>query len=97
MEIRRRKDINMDRYSANKKIFDILAKSIDENRDMRFIQILWALGIINSKNDIIEDRFYEESEETLKKINTEFHKNTYAMYVHLCLISFSSTCIGVLL
>lgn len=68
----------MDRYSANKKIFDILAKSIDENRDMRFIQILWALGIINSKNDIIEDRFYEESEETLKKINTEFHKNTYS-------------------
>ncbi len=76
MEIRRRKDINMDRYSANKKILDIIAKSIDENHDMRFIQILWALGIINSKNDIIEDRFYEESEETLKKINTEFHKNT---------------------
>lgn len=78
MEIRRRKDINMDRYSANKKILDIIAKSIDENHDMRFIQILWALGIINSKNDIIEDRFYEESEETLKKINTEFHKNTYS-------------------
>lgn len=68
----------MDRYSANKKILDIIAKSIDENHDMRFIQILWALGIINSKNDIIEDRFYEESEETLKKINTEFHKNTYS-------------------
>lgn len=78
MEIKRRKDINMDRYSANKKILDIIAKSIDENHDMRFIQILWALGIINSKNDIIEDRFYEESEETLKKINTEFHKNTYS-------------------
>ena len=68
----------MDRYSANKKILDIIAKSIDENHDMRFIQILLALGIINSKNDIIEDRFYEESEETLKKINTEFHKNTYS-------------------
>lgn len=68
----------MDRYSANKKILDIIARSIDENHDMRFIQILWALGIINSKNDIIEDRFYEESEETLKKINTEFHKNTYS-------------------
>lgn len=78
MGTRRRKDINMDRYSANKKILDIIAKSIDENHDMRFIQILWALGIINSKNDIIEDRFYEESEETLKKINTEFHKNTYS-------------------
>ena len=78
MEIKRRKDINMDRYSANKKILDIIARSIDENHDMRFIQILWALGIINSKNDIIEDRFYEESEETLKKINTEFHKNTYS-------------------
>lgn len=59
----------MDRYSANKKILDIIAKSIDENHDMRFIQILWALGIINSQNDIIEDQFYEESEETLKKIN----------------------------
>ena len=78
MGTRRRKDINMDRYSANKKILDIIAKSIDENHDMRFIQILWALGIINSKNDIIEDRCYEESEETLKKINTEFHKNTYS-------------------
>lgn len=68
----------MDRYSANKKILDIIAKSIDENHDMRFIQILWALGIINSKNDIIEDRFYEESEETLKKINSELHKSTYS-------------------
>lgn len=58
----------MDRYSANKKIFDIIAKSIDENRDMRFIQILWALGIINKKDFLIEDRFYEESEETLQKI-----------------------------
>lgn len=68
----------MNRYISNKKILDIIAKSIDENHDMRFIQILWALGIINSKNDIIEDRFYEESEETLKKINSELHKNTYS-------------------
>lgn len=47
----------MDRYSANKNILDIIAKSIDENHDMRFIQILWALGIVNSINDTIENRF----------------------------------------
>ena len=58
----------MDRYSTNKKILDIIAKSIDENHDMCFIQILWALGIINKKDFLIEDRFYKESEETLQKI-----------------------------
>ena len=59
----------MTRYEANKKILNILAQTIENNHDLRFIQVLWKLGIINICNDcFIEDRFYEESETTLKKL-----------------------------
>lgn len=53
----------MDRYDYNKKILNIIKKEIEENKEFRFIQLLWKLNIINH-----EDRFYEESEETFNKI-----------------------------
>lgn len=59
------------RYENNIKILKHIAKYIDNNPQQRFIQILWNLGIINrieydSMN--IEDKYYEESEITLKKL-----------------------------
>ncbi len=36
---------------------------IDKNPDVRFIQTLWNLGIIDNN-----DRFYEESSDTLNKM-----------------------------
>ena len=45
----------MNRYENNKKILTKIAEFIERCPDMRFIQLLWALGIVNS-----EDRFYEE-------------------------------------
>ncbi len=59
----------MSRIKANQAIVNIVADYIKNNPNMRFIQALWALGIINQKNDcLIEDRFNEESEETLNKL-----------------------------
>lgn len=51
------------RYENNKKILEILNREVEEYPDFRFIQLLWKLGIVNN-----EDRFYEESNETLEKI-----------------------------
>lgn len=49
-------------------IQEILSMVLDEP-DIRFIQALWALRIVDRGEDmIIEDRFYEEPEETLKRI-----------------------------
>lgn len=58
----------MERLKNNQEILQILNDTALKYPDMRFIQILWVLGIINKKDFLIEDRFYEESEETLQKI-----------------------------
>ena len=68
----------MNRIELNRQILKELEEFIDSHPDMRFIQSLWALNIINSKpfynkglgyyEERIEDRFYEESSETLKRI-----------------------------
>lgn len=66
----------MNRQEANKKILEIVTSEVENNSDLRFIQILWKLGIIDSKKFEDEkmfyvevlDRFYEEPEETLKRI-----------------------------
>lgn len=64
----------MNRYENNVKILQQLAKYIDKYPQERFIQILWNMGIITRKGyhgeyPMIEDRFYEESNITLQKIN----------------------------
>lgn len=56
------------RQDYNKEILLEIDKYIEKFTDMRFIQILWSLGIINSNNGVISDRFCEESQETLEKI-----------------------------
>ncbi len=61
----------MNRIQANQAIIDIISQYAMDNPDMRFIQLLWSLGIINTQNDwLIEDRYNEESEDTLKKLKS---------------------------
>lgn len=68
-----------DRIKANQRLLEILKETLCKNPDLRFIQALWALKIIDSKveegpgHEIIVpvDRFYEESSETLKRIGYE--------------------------
>ena len=61
----------MTRQEGNKKLLEILAKKLEENPDLRFIQTLWGLNIIDSDGYVIIDRFYEEPSETLKRIKNE--------------------------
>ena len=62
------KRMSKTRQDYNKEILHEIDKYIEKYPDMRFIQILWSLGIINSKNGVVLDRFYEEPQETLEKI-----------------------------
>ena len=62
----------MSRQQNNLEILKILNQVILQNPDMRFVQLLWALNIINiDNNGFIEDRFYEESDKTLEFIKKE--------------------------
>lgn len=68
---RTRRLYKMNRIQANQAIIDIISQYAMDNPDMRFIQLLWSLGIINTQNDwLIEDRYNEESEDTLKKLKS---------------------------
>lgn len=56
-------------------IQEILSMVLDEP-DLRFIQILWALRLIDrDENMNIKDRFYEEPEETLKRIKERLNSS----------------------
>ena len=60
------------RQENNLKIFQKLFTLIMDEPDLRFMQALWALKIIDRNDDSLEikDRFYEESEETLKRMES---------------------------
>lgn len=62
------KEFNSQRKITNRQILDIIKQTIENNDSLRFIQILWALHIIDRNKDGIIDRFYEEPQETLKRI-----------------------------
>ena len=53
----------MNRQEYNLKILDIIRAKAQEYPDMRFHQLLWALGAT-----VEGDQFYEESEVTLNRI-----------------------------
>ena len=59
----------MNRIEANIKLLEILKETLCKNPNLRFIQALWALKIIdyNDKGAVI-DRFYEEPSKTLERI-----------------------------
>ena len=56
------KEYDRQRYENNKQILEILKNSIEENKNLRFVQILWMLNIVDNT-----DRFYEEPTDTLKR------------------------------
>lgn len=59
----------MNRKEENEKLLKILKDYLEANPDIRFIQALWNLKLIDSKiGEGIIDRFYEEPGETLKRI-----------------------------
>ena len=55
------KKINRQKY--NLEILEEVKNFLEKHPDMRFIQALWALNIVDK-----EDRFYEESDITLEKV-----------------------------
>ena len=57
------------RQENNLAIVDELKRFFEDYPQMRFIQGLWALGIITRDGEFkIEDRFYEEPGQTLEKV-----------------------------
>ena len=58
------------RQEYNLKILQRLFTLIMDEPDLRFIQALWTLKLVDRENDSlnIKDRFYEEPEDTLRRI-----------------------------
>lgn len=69
----------MNRKEYNEKILTLLKEYLEKYPDIRFIQALWNLGIIDSEvidspgHEIFvpRDRFYEEPDETYKRIKVK--------------------------
>lgn len=59
----------MSRLEENKQIVEKISKIVDVCPQLRFIQLLWALGIVDG-----QDRFYEESEITNKVMDINYKK-----------------------
>lgn len=60
-----------ERQRYNFYIMNELMNYLINNSDIRFIQALWNINIIDrveNSNNIIKDRFFEEPNETLKRI-----------------------------
>lgn len=64
------------REEDNLKILQKLFFIITDEPDLRFIQALWALGIVDREEGSLEikDRFYEEPCDTLKRIESRLKK-----------------------
>ena len=62
----------MNRIEANIKLLEILKETLCKNPNLRFIQALWALKIIDYDNKgVVIDRFYKEPSKTLERIGYE--------------------------
>lgn len=55
----------MSRLENNIKLLDIIKSEAYKYPDMRFHQLLWAMGVTTG-----EDQFYEESSTTLERTKT---------------------------
>ena len=64
------KEYDRQRYENNKQILEILKNNIEENKNLRFVQILWMLNIVDNT-----DRFYEEPWVTIKRISNTIERN----------------------
>ena len=56
------------RINANNKLVHVLSEYLSKHPEQRFIQALWNLKIIDSIDELIVDRYYEEPTATLKRI-----------------------------
>ena len=63
------KDFDRQRQEANLKIIKHIIEYINSNPQIRFIQALWILDITNH-----QDRFNEEPQITLKRIETRLEQ-----------------------
>lgn len=59
----------MSRKEDSEKLLKILKDYLEAHPDIRFIQALWNLKLIDRLGEGIIDRFYEEPNETLERIN----------------------------
>ena len=66
------KKINLTRLEANREIILLLEDFLERNPDLRFVQALHALRIIDGN----KDKFYEESKETLKIVEASQSNNS---------------------
>ena len=63
----------IDRQKYNLAILNKIEGFLKEHPNFCFIQALWALDIIDKdENNLIIDRFYEEPNITLDKVNKAF-------------------------
>lgn len=58
------------RLMYNTAIINKLAELVKLNPQLRFHQLLWAAGLTEKNDDEIIDKFYEESEQTWKKMTS---------------------------
>lgn len=65
-----RKEYNRQKYEANKQILEYIKEEIENHHELRFIQILWKLGIVDNT-----DRFAEESKTTLNRVKIKINNN----------------------
>lgn len=58
------------RQECNVKILEFLKQAIYSYPDLRFFQLLANIGIVeyDSDTNVIKDKFYEESKDTLEKV-----------------------------
>ena len=70
-------NLKMNRKEGNEKLLQLLKDYLEANPDIRFIQALWNLHIIDGRTIVLSpeasyteiiDRFYEEPAETLKRM-----------------------------
>jgi hypothetical protein len=58
----------LNRQANNQELINLISDYIDTHSEMRFIQALWSLNIIDRDENGIIDRFYEEPNDTLNRI-----------------------------
>lgn len=64
------KETELNRQECNIKILEFIKQAIYTYSDLRFFQLLGNIGIIeyDPLTNVVKDKFYEESSETMKKV-----------------------------
>ena len=62
------------RQKANLIINELVQLYLETYPDIRYVQALWNLGIIDHRSNLIADRYYEEPVDTLKRCQRNIFK-----------------------